>query len=115
MIAPIAEDYHYTLALFPLVVGAVAVWERRGRGDAGSRWRHCAGGRAARGAVALQRAERGRLTPCSYYPRVYGALLLWGLLRRPALARPGTRDGRPAGRRPCLTEADRLQYDRPCE
>jgi hypothetical protein len=100
LIAPIAEDYHYTLALFPLVVAAVAIGGRRGR-------RETRVALAALLVATVLLAAPWRFNVPSvggwhallYYPRVYGALLLWALLSLLLWRAPGRAVGEsaPAG------------------
>lgn len=96
VIAPIAEDYHFVLALFPLLIAAAVLWELRetrlqSEADTAgvSRW---TAGLIACGAAWLVAAlllggpwrfnvpNVEGWSALLYYPRLYGALVLWAVL-----------------------------------
>jgi hypothetical protein len=91
VLAPVAEDYHFVLVLFPLLVLGRTIWDTYTQETVG-------GGSRARLCIVL-----GAITPfvallllgapwrfnvagvegwrsLLYYPRLYGALLLWALV-----------------------------------
>jgi hypothetical protein len=91
VLAPVAEDYHFVLTLFPLVIAGRAIWDMYNRQSGGRlvrpEWAVLAGASALLVAALLLGApwhfnvpSVGGWHSLLYYPRLYGALLLWGLI-----------------------------------
>jgi hypothetical protein len=91
ILAPVAEDYHFVLALFPLLVVFRFMWDMYTcrYGDSGERQRTTFlvyTGLLLLSTVLLGAPWRFNVPDVegwkslSYYPRLYGALLLWALV-----------------------------------
>jgi hypothetical protein len=99
LLSPVAEDHHYVLALLPLAVAASAVARR-------TTWRRGVDVVVIIIAAALLALPWPFNAPIegwaalAYYPRVYGALLLWSLCVRISLADTATPVPEPAPARP---------------
>ncbi|HYI21714.1 MAG TPA: glycosyltransferase family 87 protein [Candidatus Limnocylindrales bacterium] len=87
LISPIAEDYHYLLDLLPIFVGATILWVERPR--SWGPWLLFAAALVLLApAWPFNVAQIDGWWALFFYPRVYGALLLWLAL----LALRGTRE-----------------------
>lgn len=91
LLSPVAEDYHYGLALFPVIVAGVVLAHDREARAGGPSWRLDPRGVAALAVFAVSVVLLGHAWAFNvpgvegwrsllYYPRVYGALMLWGLI-----------------------------------
>ena len=116
LLSPYVDDYTYVLALLPLVVGAMALGlpgafaPEDARPPGPSRRCAWAGGWRVAGwvvlgiaavllgaAIPFREAEPAGLEALLWYPRVWGTLLLWGLLVALALSGPARALDRRAG------------------
>ena len=107
VLAPVAEDYHFVLVLFSLVVVGRLLWDMYAKAKSnydalGQAVALTFAGLFLLSALLLGAAWRFNVPDVEgwksllYYPRLYGALLLWGLAtallvrgrRSPALRRP---------------------------
>jgi len=105
VLAPAAEDYHFVLTLFPLLIAGTTLWENY----LGSRlhptgygWRttHYAIAASVLALSALLLATSWEFNvhgvvgwhSLLYYPRLYGSLLLWLLIMALMIARRTTND-----------------------
>ena len=92
LLVPIAEDYHFLLTLLPLLVAGMVLWETRAAGPGQDRvprrWLRRWGGPLVWAAAIVLLAPPwpfnvpsvGGWHALLYYPRLYGTLLLWGLV-----------------------------------
>lgn len=98
LLAPIAEQYHYTLSWLSLVVAAAVL----GRTAAGTRWWLPLGGAALLlgGPWRFNVPDVAGWAALLHYPRVYGAVLLWGLLVWLAIRTPSGPHVRNSSERP---------------
>lgn len=87
LISPIAEDYHYVLALFPLAVAGAALLHDRGIG-LGRLFTFVAAAALLAPAWPFNQLVIEGWWAALFYPRVYGAFLLWALLVYLAWLRP---------------------------